>query len=156
MIRSVKSRSEIDQVARIVVNRRNEERIPEGRAVFLVVHQFDGNFVFFLDRSAHLGNDGRISLWSLQEATVMAHDLFATVAGHVDERVVGKGDRIIRPAGVGNDHGHAGCFYRGEEDVVVRSADVTGGLIIDASSIRGIDILGELACRVDSRSSRFV
>ncbi len=122
---------EIGQLACIVVHRRHEQRIPEGRAILAVVDDLHRDLALLLHCFANLGDHRAIGFGTLQETAVAAQQLVHLVAGHLGEGVVGEEDGIVRLVGIGDQHRHSRGFHRGEEDVLALVRNITRRGVVD-------------------------
>ena len=110
---------EIAQLARGIEHRRDEQRIPEGRAVLAVIQQLDVAVALLADGVADLGDVLLASVGSLQEAAIATQHLVQGITCGTQEGLVGKDDRVIRLVRIRHDHRHPGLLHGGKEDVVV-------------------------------------
>ena len=108
-IRHVELRGEVElQLAVLVGDGAEVERVPEGGAILAVVEQVDGDRRARFDGVTHERYAFLVRLRPLQETAVAAHDLVAPIAAEAKERFVAKYDRIVGQARIGDDHRHAG------------------------------------------------
>jgi hypothetical protein len=107
----------IGELAILVVHRADEQRVPERRAVALVVEQFGRHRAAFQHRLADFGHRFAVGHRALQETAVAAEDLAFLIAGEVKKRLVGEHDRIVVLVGVGQDHRHPRHLNRREEHI---------------------------------------
>ena len=96
----------IDQLSRLVEDRRNEQRVPETVAVLAVVEDFRRIFATVCDGAAELGHRCRIRLGPLKEPTIRSDDLVFRIAGHGQEGPIGEDDRIVGAVRIGDRHRH--------------------------------------------------
>ena len=94
----------IHQLPTFVEQRRNEQLVPEGRAILAVVEHLDTGLMVLLNRALHLVQRVFVGLRPLQEPAITSDHFVQFKACQGQERLVGKDDRIIRPRGVGHDH----------------------------------------------------
>nr|WP_268105392.1 hypothetical protein [Natronomonas gomsonensis] len=79
----------------IVANRGNFEAVPELCTVFPVVSEFDAYGFARFDSLVELLNRLWFGLFALQESTIPTKHLLAIVPGHLHERVVDIGQRLV-------------------------------------------------------------
>ena len=72
---------EIDDLAGLVANRADEERVPETAAVLPVVQDIDGDIFFSRNRVAYLCDRRRIGLGTLKETAIPSDQLLRAIAG---------------------------------------------------------------------------
>ena len=138
---------EVDQLALAVEHRTQVERVPERRAVLLVVDQLDSQVVLRGQRRPDQVDGRRVCGRPLQEAAVPAEDLIRRVASHTLKRFVDEHERHVGVFRVGQAHRHAGHLDRGEEDVL---ATQSGALGSDVTAVAGVVALG-VRCQAGSR-----
>ena len=102
---------EIDQIARIVVDRPEMQGVPESAAVLAVVQQFDDRDLFALDRAAHGLNLFAIGAAPLEEAAIATEDFVLVIAGQLAEGAIGEDDGIVVLVGIGEADRHAGLRH---------------------------------------------
>jgi hypothetical protein len=111
---------EIDQLPGLVVHRRNEQGIPEGRAVLAVIEDFHRDIAPLGDRRLDLPDHMPVGVRPLEKAAVVPVDVLGGVAGHFEKGVIGEDDRVVGLIGVGHGHRHARRGHGGEKDVSAR------------------------------------
>ena len=96
---------EIDELFRIVADRRDRHGVPEGGSVLAVVLKLhlDGNLPAHgipnaIDRP-------RVGIGSLEHPTIMALQLLPGITGEIQKGVVDPDDGVVGEAGVGHHHG---------------------------------------------------
>ena len=114
---------EVDEVAGAVEDRRDEQGVPEGRAVLAVVQDLGGELPVLGDRGSDFGDRVAVGVRPLEEAAIGADQLLPAVAGHADEGAVDEEDRVVGLVRIGDDHRHARRLDGREEDVVMHVLD---------------------------------
>ena len=146
-------RKEIDQLPGVVVDGGDEQRIPEGRAVLTVIEDLYRNLFACLDGLAHGRHHSAIGFRTLQEAAVRTENVLRLVAGHLDERIVGEYDRIIRLIRIGHDHWHAGGFNSGKENVFAGFAYIQRRRAVVDTPVGGFEMVGQRRIPVGLRKA---
>ena len=72
----------------VIIDRRHAQLVPKGRAVFGVVQDLHVNRLPFLERRADMLDRFLIGARPLQEAAIIANDLFALIARDIQEGLV--------------------------------------------------------------------
>jgi hypothetical protein len=109
--------AKIGELAVLVVDGANEQRVPERRSVALVVEHLGRDGAAFLHRLADFGHRLAAGHRALQKPAVAAQDLALLVAGKVEKRLVGEHDWIVVLVRIGQDHRHPGHLNCREEHV---------------------------------------
>ena len=93
---------EVGHGAQIVPYWRQSNAVPEGRAVFAVVLQFDGGGFALCDGPTHSIDGFGIRIGPLQKTHVPAKHLFGAVTGQMLETLVDENGWMARLVGVGD------------------------------------------------------
>ena len=108
---------EIQQLAFSIVDRADEQRVPEGSTVLAVVQDFGAERAVGVQRIADMLNRLPVGPGALQEAAVAPDHFTFGIAGQVEEGAVREDNGVIRDIRVGNDHRHPRHLDGGEEHV---------------------------------------
>jgi hypothetical protein len=103
---------QIRQIAILVVDRADMDRVPERRSVLAVVEDIDDRIFPAPHRFGELCDSRGLGAAPLQEAAIAADNLVAVIAGQIDKGLVAIDQRAIVLMRIGDGQRHACLFGR--------------------------------------------
>ncbi len=138
---------EVYEVAGGIVDRADEQRVPEGRAVLPIILEFEGDIRLVRNRRLQPRLGLGIGVRSLQEAAIAADDLGLVVARHRQEGLVDEDDRLVGQVRIDHRHRHARHLDGGEEDAAAGLEFTTADAGLDARMSAVGRLLGNVGHR---------
>src|ERR1700722_56867 len=102
------------EFAVIAVDRAEPKPVPESRATFAIIQNFDIDLAFVRQSGTNFGDGSPRAFGTLKKPAISTDNLFGGISGEIEECLVGQHDRIVFLTRIGHDHRHTRSLDRGQ------------------------------------------